>query len=138
MGYATYIHGTDSAEQARLTLLNRLTNQAFIDFLSLGDVSSILEIGSGLGLLAEQIATLVPQSAVWGLEYSSDQLNVAKDRLQEQLGGDGLIGKKLLPLLKTAGFQDIALSIAPEIHYAGVPTFRPWVENLIGNVRSGV
>jgi SAM-dependent methyltransferase len=219
MGHATYIHGTDSAEQARLTLLNRLTNQEFIDFLSLGDVSSILEIGSGLGLLAEQIATLVPQSAVWGLEYSLDQLNVARDRrqpnlhflqgdahqlpfrnesfavvycryvlehvadpvrvlkeahrvlkprgkvclqennilafvlypdcprfaavwrqfarLQEQLGGDGQIGKKLLPLLKTAGFQDIVLSIAPEIHYASVPTFRPWVENLIGNVRSG-
>jgi hypothetical protein len=57
--------------------------------------------------------------------------------LQEQLGGDGLIGKKLLPLLKMAGFQDIALSIAPEIHYAGVPTFRPWVENLLGNVQSG-
>src|SRR4030095_9957555 len=85
MGHATYIHGTDSAEQARLTLLNRLTNQAFIDFLSLGDVSSILEIGSGLGLLAEQIATLVPQSAVWGLEYSSDQLNVAKDRRHPNL-----------------------------------------------------
>ena len=29
------------------------------------------------------------------------------------------------------------LSIAPEIHWAGMPTFRPWVENLIGNVRSG-
>src|SRR6266545_2199574 len=93
MRHATYIHGTDSAEQAQLTLLNRLTNQAFIDFLSLGDVSSILEIGSGLGLLAEQIATLVPQSAVWGLEYSLDQLNVARDRLQEQLGGDGLMAE---------------------------------------------
>ncbi len=93
MAHNTYIHGTDSAEQERLTLLNRLTNQAFIDFLVLNDARSILEIGSGLGLLAEQI--------------------------------------------ETAGFQDIELSIAPEIHYAGAPTFRPWVENLIGNVRSG-
>ena len=91
MGHATYIHGTDSAEQARLTLLNRLSNQAFIDFLALAETGSILEIGSGLGLLAEQIATLVPQSAVWGLEYSLDQLNVARDRLQEQLEGDGLM-----------------------------------------------
>jgi SAM-dependent methyltransferase len=58
-------------------------------------------------------------------------------RLQEQLGGDALIGKKLLPLLKTAGFQDISLSIAPEIHAAGTPAFHPWIENLIGNVLSG-
>jgi len=219
MAHNTYIHGTDSAEQERLTLLNRLTNQAFIDFLVLNDARSILEIGSGLGLLAEQIAALVPQSEVWGLEYSPAQLVAAGDhrrpnlhflqgdahrlpfqdecfdvvycryvlehvadpvrvlkevhrvlqpagkvclqennilalvlypdcprfavvgcqfaRLQEQLGGDALICKKLLPLLRTAGFQDIELSIAPEIHYAGAPTFRPWVENLIGNVRSG-
>ncbi len=57
MAHNTYIHGTDSAEQERLTLLNRLTNQAFSDFLVLNDARSILEIGSGLGLLAEQIET---------------------------------------------------------------------------------
>ena len=72
MANSTYINGTDSAEQERLALLNRLTNQAFIDFLVLNDARSTLEIGSGLGLLAEQI--------------------------------------------ETAGFQDIELSIAPEIH----------------------
>jgi hypothetical protein len=93
MANNAYIHGTDSSEQERLALLNRLTNHAFLDFLSLADARSILEIDSGLGLLAEQI--------------------------------------------ETAGFQDIELSIAPEIHHAGAPTFRPWVENLIGNVRSG-
>jgi SAM-dependent methyltransferase len=219
MADATYIHGTDSAEQERLALLNRLTNQSFIDFLPISGTQAILELGSGLGLLAEQIATLHPQSEIWGIEYAQAQLAAAKGRhrpnlhflqgdahrlpfaderfdvvycryvlehvadpvcvlkeahrvlkpsgkiclqennilafvlhpdcpgfaavwrqfacLQERLGGDALIGKKLLPLLKTAGFHDIALSIAPEIHYVGVPTFRPWIDNLIGNVRSG-
>ena len=219
MADATYIHGTDSAEQDRLALLNRLTNQSFVEFLPISGAHAILELGSGLGLLAEQLAARYPQSEVCGVEYAQAQLAAAKDRcranlhfiqgdarglpfadesfdlvycryvlehvaapirmlqeahrvlkpggticlqennilafvlhpdcprftavwrqfarLQEQLGGDALIGKKLLPLLKTAGFDDIVLSIAPEIHYAGVPTFRPWIANVIGNVRSG-
>jgi len=57
--------------------------------------------------------------------------------LQKMLGGDALIGKKLLPLLTAAGFQHIRLSIQPEVHYAGTPTFLPWIENLIANIRSG-
>jgi hypothetical protein len=57
--------------------------------------------------------------------------------LQARLGGDALIGKKLFSLFKAAGFSEIKLSIQPEIHYAGTETFRPWVENLIGNVAGG-
>jgi hypothetical protein len=56
--------------------------------------------------------------------------------LQERLGGDALIGKKLFPLLKQAGFQEITLSIHPEIHYASSTSFRPWIENQIGNIES--
>ena len=197
MANNAYIHGTSSTEQERLTILNRLTNRSFIDFLALADARSILEIGSGLGILTEQVADLVPDREVWGIEYSPEQLAAARARrrpnlhfiqgdahrlpfkderfdvvycryvlehvanplhvlremhrvlkpegkvfieennilvlvlypdcphfdavwrqfarLQEQLGGDALIGKKLLPLLKTAGFQRIALSVAPEI-----------------------
>lgn len=219
MSQATYIHGTDSEEQARLALLNRLTNQSFIDFLDLRNVRTILEIGSGLGILAAEIATGHPKTDVWGIEYATQQLEVAKEQfppnlhfvqgdahqlpfnnsrfevvycryvlehvadpnrvltearrilkpggkvcvqennilalelypncphfdhvwhqfvqLQAQLGGDGQIGKKLFPLFQMAGFQYIELSVAPEIHWAGMPTFRPWVENLMGNVRSG-
>ena len=206
----TYIHGIGSAEQERLTLLNRLTNQSFIDFLALTDTRSILDIGSGLGILTEQVAELAPHSTVCGIEYFAEQLAATKARrrsnlhllrgdahrlpfkdegfdlvycryvlehvansddeiltlhalqennilvlvlypdcpcfaavwrqfarLQKQLGGDALIGKKLLPLLKAAGFQQSALSIAPEVHYASTSTFRAWIENLIGNVRSG-
>ena len=57
--------------------------------------------------------------------------------LQEMLGGDALIGKKLLPLLTESGFREIRLAIQPEIHHAGAPTFLPWVENYIVNIRSG-
>lgn len=57
--------------------------------------------------------------------------------LQKLLGGDALIGKKLLPLLTEAGFRNIRLSIQPEVHSTGTPTFVPWIENLIGNIQSG-
>jgi len=44
----TYIHGIGSAEQERLTLLNRLTNQSFIDFLALASVFFYWNRASGL------------------------------------------------------------------------------------------
>lgn len=218
-GTTAYIHGTDSSEQARLALLNRLTNEPFISFLDLDETSSVLEVGSGLGILAREVAERVPRGEVWGVEYSADQLRRARDsaaanlhfiqadahalpfsderfrtvycryllehvadpvevlremrrvlrrggralaqennilinvfypecprfdaiwekfaELQARLGGDALIGKKLLALFKQAGFEEIKLSLQPEIHHAGMETFRPWIENLIGNVESG-
>lgn len=217
MEKATYIHGTESAEQARLRLLNELTNRPFIEFLELEATSSVLEVGSGLGILAQEVARVVREGEVYGVEYSPEQLAKAEvsapnlhlsqgdahhlrfederfdivycryvlehvadpaqvlremrrvlkpqgrvfvqennilvntfypERprfdalwrkfalLQEKLGGDALIGKKLLPLLKQAGFEEIRLSIQPEIHHSGEPGFRPWIENLIGNIES--
>jgi SAM-dependent methyltransferase len=56
-------------------------------------------------------------------------------RLQELLGGDARIGKKLYRLFRDAGFADVRLTIQPEVHSAGMATFRVWVENLIQNVR---
>lgn len=56
-------------------------------------------------------------------------------RLQELLGGDALIGRKLYRLMCEAGFADVRLGIQPEVHHHGLPTFRPWLENLIGNLR---
>jgi ubiquinone/menaquinone biosynthesis C-methylase UbiE len=58
-------------------------------------------------------------------------------KLQERLGGDALIGKKLFRLLRQAGFDQIELSIQPEFHHFGSPVYRPWLDNLIGNIRSG-
>lgn len=55
--------------------------------------------------------------------------------LQEKLGGDALIGKKLYSLAKQAGFSNITLSIEPEVHYYGSHAFNVWIENLIQNVK---
>ncbi len=210
-----YIHGTDRAEQERLLALNRLTNPAFVEFLELRSDSAVLEVGSGLGILAAEAAERAPQGEVIGIEYSPEQLAAAQVRrtnlrfeqgdahrlpfdwarfdvvycryllehvadpvqvlremrrvlrpggraciqennvlanefypecprfdsvwekfaaLQSKLGGDALIGKKLFALLRQAGFQNIRLSIAPEIHPADSDTFLPWVENMIHNV----
>ena len=51
--------------------------------------------------------------------------------LQDRLGGDALIGKRLFGLFHRAGFLQIELSYQPEIHPANKPTFRPWIENCI-------
>src|SRR5690348_9738377 len=52
----TYIHGTEPSEQARLALLNKLTNGPFVEFLQVRPEMRILEVGSGLGLLAAEVA----------------------------------------------------------------------------------
>ena len=52
----SYIHGTAPEEQARLALLNRLTNPPFIDFLAPLDNHRILEVGSGSGGPAAYLA----------------------------------------------------------------------------------
>ena len=69
-----YIHGTNSTEQERLALLNRLTNGPFLVFLDLKPTDSVLEVGSGLGILAGEVAQRVPQGEVVGIEYSQEQL----------------------------------------------------------------
>lgn len=218
MSKRAYIHGTAPEEQARLRLLNSLTNNAYLDFLEINPTDTVLEVGSGLGILANEVATRTPRGEVVGIEYSKEQLAKAKRkhsnvdfrqgdahalpfadghfdvvycryvlehvadplqvlkemrrvlkpggktftqecnilvnvlcpecsrfskiwrkfaRLQRQLGGDALIGKKLYILFKRAGFRKIELSVQPEIHHPELPTFKPWIENLIGNVRSG-
>lgn len=218
MSEAKYIHGTNPEEQNRLAKLNEMTNSSFLEFLELSPDSRVLEVGSGLGILAHEVARRIPHGKVVGLEYSREQLQIAERRrgenlsfrqgdarelpfendafdvvycryvlehlsdparalsemhrvlrpggrifvqennnlclelypeclqfdllwqnfalLQEALGGDGLIGKKLLPLLTHAGFTSVRLSAAPEIHWAGTPFFEPWIRNLIANLRA--
>ena len=53
MTEAAYIHGTSPEEQARLALLNDLTNESFLQFLEHGRTSSILDVGCGLGILMQ-------------------------------------------------------------------------------------
>lgn len=212
---ADYIHGTTTEEQQRLAALNRLTNDAFLAFLKLQPADRVLEVGSGLGILAAEVAARVPQGEVFGIEYSADQLaaievtapnltfqrgdahslpyrdtefdvvycryvlehlsdppraltemrrvlkpggrvfvlenDISVNRfdpdcpawdvvwnafiaLQARLGGNGIIGRRLYGLLHRAGFRSIELSVQPEIHWSGLPTFRPWVINLMENV----
>ena len=213
---SSYIHGTDTVEQRRLAELNRLTNGAFLSFLELSPKDRVLEVGCGLALLADEVAKLVPDGEVVGLEVSAEQLATARPtqanvrlrqgdalalpfgdtefdavycryllehvpdplralqemhrvlrpggrvfvqennilvnvlhpdcprfdsvwrrfaELQTRLGGDALIGKKLFPLMREAGFRSVALGVAPEVHWAGSAGFEPWIVNLIQNVR---
>src|SRR6188768_3288127 len=77
MSEQTYIHGTAPAEQARLALLNRLTNGPFVEFLQVRPNMRVLEVGSGLGLLAVDVAAAAEGVEVVGLERSSEQIAAA-------------------------------------------------------------
>lgn len=73
----SYIHGTDPAEQQRLAALNRLTNRAFVDFLDVPANARVLEVGSGLGLLATDVADAAEGVRVCGVERSEEQIAAA-------------------------------------------------------------
>jgi ubiquinone/menaquinone biosynthesis C-methylase UbiE len=77
MSADSYIHGTDPAEQQRLAALNRMTNRAFIDFLAVPANGRVLEVGSGLGLLASEVAGAADGVRVWGVERSAEQIAAA-------------------------------------------------------------
>ena len=78
MNDATYIHGTATSEQARLALLNRLTNGPFLEFLRVEPGSRVLDVGSGLGILAAEVAASAPGVQVTGLERSPAQIAAAR------------------------------------------------------------
>jgi ubiquinone/menaquinone biosynthesis C-methylase UbiE len=73
----TYIHGTAPREQERLAALNRMTNRAFLEFLEIGRGIRVLEVGSGLGLVAAEAASVGEGTTVVGLERSGDQIAAA-------------------------------------------------------------
>jgi SAM-dependent methyltransferase len=77
---ATYIHGTDPSEQHRLVELNRLTNGPFLDFLGIEANTRTIEVGSGLGILAAEVAGAARNVHVVGVELSAAQLEQARRR----------------------------------------------------------
>ncbi len=75
-----YIHGTEPSEQERLAGLNRMTNAAFIEFLNVRPGSRVLEVGSGLGILAADVAAAAADVDVVGVELSAAQIAKAPAR----------------------------------------------------------
>jgi SAM-dependent methyltransferase len=73
----TYIHGTEPSEQERLAALNRMTNTAFVRYLEVPAGARVLEVGSGLGLLAVEVASAADGVHVVGVEQSADQIAAA-------------------------------------------------------------
>lgn len=72
-----YIHGTARSEQARLRRLNRHTNAAFVEMLAVPPGARVLDVGSGLGILAAEVASAAPRVTVVGVELSAAQLSEA-------------------------------------------------------------
>ncbi len=217
MAEKKYVHGTNAEEQLRLARLNELTNDSYLEFLQPEGRESILEVGSGLGILSGTVAERYPEAKVVGLEFSAEQLAYPKKllpniryvrgdahripfpagsfdlvygryilehvvnaqtvtnemfrvlkpggracvqennalvsifdpdcprfdalwrqyvQLQDRFGGDPQVGKKLFAIFKKAGFTEIRLTCEPEFHHAGMPSFLPWVENMIGIVEA--
>ena len=74
---ARYIHGTSPDEQSRLSALNRLTNRSFVEFLEVEAGMRVLEVGSGLGILAVDVATTAKGASIVGVERSQNQIDAA-------------------------------------------------------------
>src|SRR3981189_1859323 len=66
---AAYLHGTSPAEQGRLSLLNRLMNEAALRELVIRPGERIVDFGSGLGQLSLDMARAAGVAVV-GIERS--------------------------------------------------------------------
>jgi SAM-dependent methyltransferase len=85
----SYIHGTEASEQERLAALNRLTNASFVRFLGVAPGARVLEVGSGLGILAAEVAAAASDVHVVGVESAAAQLAAAvSDPRVEYVLGD--------------------------------------------------
>src|SRR5258707_6602668 len=85
---AAYLHGTSPAEQGRLSLLNRLMNEAAMRELAIRPGERIVDFGSGLGQLSLDMARAAGVGVV-GIERSEKQLAPAeRDPLLDFRRGD--------------------------------------------------
>jgi ubiquinone/menaquinone biosynthesis C-methylase UbiE len=83
---AHYIHGTRPEEQRRLSVLNRLLNEASLRQMCVQAGEKILDVGSGLGQLTRALAHAAgPAGRVVGIERDPEQM----DEALRQAGADG-------------------------------------------------
>lgn len=87
VGASEYLHGTTPEEQARLSKLNLILNDASIRELRLCGGEKILDVGSGLAQLTRQMARAAgPAGHVVGIERSPEQ--IAEARRQAAASGE--------------------------------------------------
>ena len=82
-----YLHGTAPDEQDRLSRLNAILNGHSLRELTLEAGQKVLDVGSGLGQLARDMARLAGPGRVVGVERSGEQL--AEARRLADLAGEG-------------------------------------------------
>ena len=88
---ATYIHGSDPGEQARLSRMNDRLNAGSLGVLDLAPGMRVLDVGSGLGQMARAMARRVaPGGVVVGVERDGVQREVAAN-LARNAGEAGLV-----------------------------------------------
>ncbi len=85
---AQYIHGTSTAERQRLTLMQRLLNEAERAVLDLSGARRILDVGAGLGQMARTLARAAGPGA-WVVGVERDPLQIAEAGRQADLDGEG-------------------------------------------------
>lgn len=84
-----YIHGTDPGEQKRLSLLNDLLNEPWLEQMAIRPGERMLDVGSGLGQLSRGIAR---RAGSRELEFAiSNILDIMRGARGAMLGA-GLIG----------------------------------------------
>lgn len=82
-----YIHGTDPAEQERLSRLNQLLNAQSLARLRVQPGERVLDVGCGMGQLSRAIARAAgPNGLVVGVERSREQ--IAEGKRQARVAGE--------------------------------------------------
>ena len=71
-----YVHGTDPAEQERLSNLNTLLNDRCLDVARLRPGEAVVDFGSGLGQFSRAMARATGRTVV-GIERSAEQIGEA-------------------------------------------------------------
>ena len=86
-----YIHGYSAEEQERLTLMQRLVNEAELRVLDLLGAQRILDVGAGLGQMSRALARAAgPSARVVGIERDPRQIAEA-ERQAASAGEAGLV-----------------------------------------------